>query len=642
MPLALVAVPVDLRRLVEAGGRKLDARHVGLPHQLCEVDLLVADAHPVGQELDLLARHLVFIGGEVGEPVADGARGGLGRHAVEVCPGRGRGRRGVGHLACGRGGDLHPVEVDLEFLGHHLRDLDVEPLPHLGAAVIEMHRAVRIDMHQRPGLVEVRRRERDAELYRRQRQAALDDAAVGVEGVDLAAPLRIVGALLELGDDALDDIVLHRLVIGCHVAFRVAVEIALADLERVPAGGEGHLLDDALRTDHALRSAEAAKGRVGDGVCIERRGNRPDRRPEIGIVAVEQRPVGDRAGEIRREAAARSIDVVDAQNVAVVVEADLIVDHEIVPLAGRGHVVVAIGTDLDGAVELLGGDGRECRELVALGFLAAEAAAHAAGLDRDGVARHAENVADHVLHLARVLRRGIDGDVMVFAGNGEGDLAFEIEVVLAAEPHAALQPARRLGDGSGGIAALQRQRRCHQFRRCRIEMGDVDDCRLLPVLHPREAAGTPRLLARLRDDAEDRLAEELDGIRRQHRFVVTAGRRNVVDPRHVVSGQHVDDARSRPHRRQVHLPDGAVRHRRQAEAAMQRTGRLRHVVDIDRLPGDMLVRGIVALIGGDAAADLAGLEVGGCVLVHGHALTPRRFWRPAPAPWCRWSRRRSA
>ena len=44
--------------------------------------------------------------------------------------------------------------VDLELLGHHLRDLDVEPLPHLGAAVVQMDRAVGIDVHQRAGLVE--------------------------------------------------------------------------------------------------------------------------------------------------------------------------------------------------------------------------------------------------------------------------------------------------------------------------------------------------------------------------------------------------------------------------------------------------------------------------------------------------------
>ena len=62
-----------------------------------------------------------------------------------------------------------------ELLGHHLRDLDIEPLPHLGAAVIEMHRAVGIDMDKRARLVEMGEREGDAELDRRQGNAFLEN-----------------------------------------------------------------------------------------------------------------------------------------------------------------------------------------------------------------------------------------------------------------------------------------------------------------------------------------------------------------------------------------------------------------------------------------------------------------------------------
>ena len=44
---------------------------------------------------------------------------------------------GIGHLG-GRGrGDLDLVEPDAELLGDHLGDLDEEPLPHLGAAVVQ-------------------------------------------------------------------------------------------------------------------------------------------------------------------------------------------------------------------------------------------------------------------------------------------------------------------------------------------------------------------------------------------------------------------------------------------------------------------------------------------------------------------------
>ena len=68
--------------------------------------------------------------------------------------------------------------VDAELLGDHLRDLDVEPLPHLGAAVVQVDRAVLIDVHQRAGLVEMRGGERDAELHRRQRDAASSGRAL--------------------------------------------------------------------------------------------------------------------------------------------------------------------------------------------------------------------------------------------------------------------------------------------------------------------------------------------------------------------------------------------------------------------------------------------------------------------------------
>ena len=53
----------------------------------------------------------------------------LGGFAVEVGAGGGCGSGGVGHFA-GRGrGDADLVDVDLEFFGYDLGDLDVEPLP---------------------------------------------------------------------------------------------------------------------------------------------------------------------------------------------------------------------------------------------------------------------------------------------------------------------------------------------------------------------------------------------------------------------------------------------------------------------------------------------------------------------------------
>ena len=362
-----------------------------------------------------------------------------------------------GHLGGGGGGDLHPVEVDLEDVGDDLGDLGVEALAHLGAAVVQVHRAVVVDVDQGAGLVVPGGGEGDAELDRRQADALADHRVGGVVGDDRLAAGLVVGGGFELVDDAVDDVVGDGLVVGRHVAVGGAVEVGAADLERVLAEGVGDLLHDPLGGDEALRAAEAAEGGVGDRVGLHRLGDQPYRRVVVGVVGVEEGAVGDRAGEVGGEAAAGGEAAVDGEDAAGVVEADLVLVQEVVALAGGDHVVVAVGADLHGAVELLGGDGGDGGEQVRLGFLAAEAAAHAADDDGHGVRRNAEDVGDHVLHLGRVLGRGIDGDVVVLAGDGEGDHALEVEMVLAADALHALEAVRRGRHRGGDVAAFELQ-----------------------------------------------------------------------------------------------------------------------------------------------------------------------------------------
>ena len=66
-----------------------------------------------------------------------------------------------------------------------LDHLGVQALAHLGAAVVDQHRAVLVDVHQRAGLVERGQVERDAELHRRHRQPALGVRVRRVERGDL-------------------------------------------------------------------------------------------------------------------------------------------------------------------------------------------------------------------------------------------------------------------------------------------------------------------------------------------------------------------------------------------------------------------------------------------------------------------------
>ena len=401
-------------------------------------------------------------------------------------------------------------------------------------------------MHERTGLVGFRLGEGDAEFHRRQRKTALDEAAIGVEFGDRLAAAGIVGALFQFGDDALDDAVLDLLVIGGQVALAVhahgVVKIQLANFERVLADGKGHLIDDALRTHHALRTAETAKRGVRHRVGVQERRFGVHMRVEIGVVAVEEGTVAHRAGEISRETGPEREGIVDAEDAALVVEADIVIDGEIVPLAGRNHILVAVEPHLDCAVELLGSNSRKRRKLVRLCLLATEPATHTAYFHRDRVARRAERVRDHVLCLARPLGRAIDQNLVVLAGHGQRNLALEIEMVLPAEPHAALHPARCAFEGSRRIATLQRQRREDLRMGFLVEVPDVDIGRqflIFDFCQPRRTAG---LLAGFRNHAKNRLAVELDLAFCQHRIVMHAGRRDVVDAGNVFVGQHVDDA----------------------------------------------------------------------------------------------------
>ena len=340
----------------------------------------------------------------------------------------------------------------------------------------------------------------------------------------------------------MDDVVLDHLVIGRDVAVIDAVEVALADLQRVEADRVGDLLQHPFACHHALRAAEAAKGGVGDGVGLERQRAQLDRRQPIAVVGVEQAAVGDRAREVGRPAAARGEGHVETLDQAVAVEAHLVVDDEVVALAGDHHVVVAVGPALGRAAGLLGDQRAQAGEQVALRLLAAEGAAHAADLDRDRVRGDAQHLGDHVLDLGRVLGRGIDRDLVVLARDGERDLAFEVEMLLPADVHPAGEPARCGGDRGPGVAAAQGQRVGDQDAAGQRRL-DIQDRRQLLVFDHGELRRLPRLLAGRGGDGEDRLTDELDEIGREQRLVVAMGRADVVLAGDVRGRQHAHHAR---------------------------------------------------------------------------------------------------
>ncbi|MPL80128.1 hypothetical protein SDC9_26021 [bioreactor metagenome] len=179
------AVPADLRRGIEAGRRQRHPRAIGGQRHLGKGPVLARHRDAAAGKDHLARRAALARRQETGQPFAQGLAGGLHRHSVHVGPRRGRRGRGVGHLCGVARGDPHGVTVDAEDSRGDLTDLAVQPLSHLGAAVIEQDRAVGIDMHQRAGLVQMGQGEGDAEFHRAQRDAALQGSILAVPGGDL-------------------------------------------------------------------------------------------------------------------------------------------------------------------------------------------------------------------------------------------------------------------------------------------------------------------------------------------------------------------------------------------------------------------------------------------------------------------------
>jgi hypothetical protein len=179
-----------------------------------------------------------------------------------------------------------------------------------------------------------------------------------------------------------------------------------------------------------------------------------------------------------------------------------------------------------------------------LRLLAAEAAAHAPHLDRHGVARPVERVGDQVLHLARMLGRAMDEHVPILHGDGERDLALEIEMILSADIDPAaeamacrLERARRIAAAHFiGVEHEAPLRQCVCGRQDRREVLVLDGGQLRR--HPGGVDGLGR-------HGEQHLAGELDLVGREDRVVMLADRADIVDAWYVGRRQNQHHARRR-------------------------------------------------------------------------------------------------
>ena len=324
-------------------------------------------------------------------------------------------------------------------------------------------------------------------------------------------------------------------------------------------------------------------------------------RQPVAVVRMAER-AGDHRGRVVGDVAAvRRQRQVEAEDAAVAVEADVVAHQERMAFAGGLHVVVARQPQLDRPPRPPGEHRGDAGDDGGLALLAAECAAHPADLDGDGVERHCEKVRDAVLHFGRMLRGAQHVESSIVARRGERDLALEIEVILAAAAHLAAEPVRRAGKRGGGVAAHDGLRRRHVgFARNGVFDGENGGQRLVVDRH--EFCSSARLVQRRRRDSHHRLADIL-GYGRGKQRLVAADRRDVVLAQNVGRDDRRRDAGYGQRPADVDAQDARVRVRAQHQRDLERARHIRHVVDIERAPGDMGDGAVVTDRGVDAAAD---------------------------------------
>jgi hypothetical protein len=128
---------------------------------------------------------------------------------------------------------------------------------------------------------------------------------------------------------------------------------------------------------------------------------------------------------------------------------DLIVDAEIVPLAGDDHVIVPVIAHLAGPPGVAGHHGAGDGQSVPLALLAAKAAAHSPHFDPHRMHGNVERMGDLVLDLGRVLGGAVHDHVAVVLRQDEARLAFEVEMLLPAHGERPFEAV-----GAAAMAAL--------------------------------------------------------------------------------------------------------------------------------------------------------------------------------------------
>ncbi len=442
-------------------------------------------------------------------------------------------------------------------------------------------------MNQRTSLVVMGGGKGNAEFDRRDRDAAPQVGAVGIERAAGLAPFYVMAAPRQFGQQFGGDRVLDHHVVGRDVAIMRAIGVALADLQRVKPGGKGDFLDHAFRRDNALRAAKTAIGGVGLRIGAQWLGTQAHVGIEIGIIGMEQCAVDHGAGQVGRPPAPCRQHHVHGNDPALIGKADIVVNDEIMPLAGHGHVVITVQPHLGRTPGPVGHQGGKAGTGVGLRFLAAKATAHAPDLDRDQIGGTVQHMGDHMLGFGRVLGGRGDMHLPLLTRAGQRDLPFKVEMFLPAHDHAARQPAGRVLKSRLHVAALHFHWPPDQRATGGTGLGHVQDGGQVLIFHLRQTHGAPRRATSGGGNHEHRLAIERDFGGCQQRFVPLAHGADLVVTGNVGGGIDAHHAIHLPHGLKVHGQDPGMGAGAQSRNQMQRAARFGQVINIGGAALDM-------------------------------------------------------
>ena len=270
---------------------------------------------------------------------------------------------------------------------------------------------------------------------------------------------------------------------------------------------------------------------------------------------------------------------------------DIVIDHEIVPLAGHDHVVVAIQAQLCRASGFLrhqcGNAGKQRR----LTLFAAERAAHAPAFHDHVLGLFAQRMSYFVLHFAGMLRRAVNQQVAILSGHGHGDMPLEVKLVLAAQVELSVQavwriaqrflavpPGDRFAGQDEGLLAdsfLRIEYRGQQF-----------------VLDVCKTCCPARLRVTVCRNGEYRVAHILHHLRRENRIVFQY-RTEIVRSGYIGRGEHRHHAGRRKNRFEIEVLELRVGMFARTYGDVQQAARFRDIVRIQRPAADVQMTAVV-------------------------------------------------